>query len=125
VAPSTYSYVSVRSGPRHPTWTGRCGDLRHCDLVGRAGLEPRAVPDYAHERVSVGLATPGVLVVCPVLSIAPVIEEVLLIAGASEPEERKTQFGTCRCAARRSVFSPSQTTGMVDPQPGAFQSGMS
>ena len=47
------------------------------------------IPDYAHERVSAGLTMPGVLVVRSVLSIAPVIEEVLLIAGASEPEEWK------------------------------------
>jgi hypothetical protein len=47
------------------------------------------IPGYAHERVSAGLPMPGVLVVGSAMPIAPVIEEVLLIAGASEPDEWK------------------------------------
>lgn len=45
------------------------------------------IPDYAHERVAAGLPMPGVLVARSTLEIASAIEDLLLVAGASNPDE--------------------------------------
>lgn len=45
------------------------------------------IPDHAHRRVVAGLPMPGVVIVRSTLSIATAIDEILLIAGASEPGE--------------------------------------
>lgn len=45
------------------------------------------IPDYAHDRVARGLPMPGVLVARSTIAIASVIDDILLVAGASEPDE--------------------------------------
>lgn len=45
------------------------------------------MPGFAHERVAAGLPMPGVLIVRSALPIALVIEELLVIEGASEPDD--------------------------------------
>lgn len=45
------------------------------------------IPDFAHERVIVGLAMPGVFIVRTALPIGTVIDDLSLIAEASDPAE--------------------------------------
>lgn len=45
--------------------------------------------DFAFERVEAGLPMPGVIEIRESLPRMPVIEELLVIAGASEPEDWK------------------------------------
>jgi predicted nuclease of predicted toxin-antitoxin system len=49
----------------------------------------RTIPDHAHERVSAGLPMPGVIIVRCVLPIAVVIDELVIIEAASDPEDWK------------------------------------
>lgn len=49
----------------------------------------RTISDFAHERVSAGLLMPGVIIVRPVLPIAVVIDELVIIEAASDPEDWK------------------------------------
>lgn len=49
----------------------------------------KTIPDFAHERVSAGLPMPGVLIVRSVLPIALVIDELVIIEAASDPEDWK------------------------------------
>jgi len=45
------------------------------------------IPLYAKERITAGLPMPGVILVSITLPIGQVIEELLTILGASDPEE--------------------------------------
>lgn len=45
------------------------------------------MPGFAHERVAAGLPMPGLLIVRSALPIALVIEELLVIEAASEPDD--------------------------------------
>lgn len=47
----------------------------------------KTLPTFAYERVAAGLALPGVLAVAKALPLAVVIEELALIAEASEAED--------------------------------------
>jgi len=47
----------------------------------------KTIPDFAHERVSAGLPMPGVLIVRSVLPIAVVIDELVIIEAASDPDD--------------------------------------
>jgi len=49
----------------------------------------KTIPDFAHERVSAGLPMPGVLIVRSVLPIAVVIDELVIIEAASDPDDWK------------------------------------
>ena len=49
----------------------------------------KTIPGFAHERVSVGLPMPGVIIVRSVLPIAVVIDELVIIEAASGPEDWK------------------------------------
>jgi len=55
-----------------------CGDTR-CPTFS----------DFAFERVAAGLPTPGVIEVPETVPRAVIIDELILIAGASEPGEWK------------------------------------
>lgn len=45
--------------------------------------------DFAYERVTVGLPMPGVIEIPETVPRAVIIDELILIAGASEPEDWK------------------------------------
>lgn len=45
------------------------------------------IPDFAYERVAAGTTMPGVLVAAKTLPLAVVIDELALIAAASEAED--------------------------------------
>lgn len=47
----------------------------------------RTMPDFAHQRVAAGLPMPGVLVVPTVMPIGAAIDELAVVAAASDPEE--------------------------------------
>jgi len=49
------------------------------------------MPDFAFERVRAGLPMPGVFVVRNSQPLGPIIEELLLLAACSLPEEWKDQ----------------------------------
>ena len=51
----------------------------------------RTVPNYAYERVRAGQLMPGVVVVHRDAPIGPVIEDMLLVILASQPEEYEDQ----------------------------------
>lgn len=47
----------------------------------------QTIPPFAHERVAAGLAMPGVLVLPPAVSMAMAIDDLSMIAGATDAEE--------------------------------------
>lgn len=47
----------------------------------------KTIPTYAHDRVAAGLVMPGVLVLPPTVSMAVAIEDLTVIAGATEADE--------------------------------------
>lgn len=47
----------------------------------------KTIPTFAHERVAAGLAMPGVLVLPPAVSMAVAIDDLSMIAGATDAEE--------------------------------------
>jgi hypothetical protein len=47
----------------------------------------KTVPTFAHDRVAAGLAIPGVLVLPPTVSMAVAIDDLSVIAGATEAGE--------------------------------------
>lgn len=49
----------------------------------------KTIPGFAHQRVSAGLPMPGVLIARSALAIAIVIDELVIIEGASDPEDWK------------------------------------
>jgi predicted nuclease of predicted toxin-antitoxin system len=49
----------------------------------------KTIPDFAHERVSAGLPMAGVLIVRSALPIAVVIDELVTIESASDPDDWK------------------------------------
>lgn len=53
-------------------------------LVSR---DVKTIPTFAHERVAAGLAMPGVLVLPPTMSMATAIDDLSVIAGATEADE--------------------------------------
>lgn len=47
----------------------------------------KTIPTFADERTAAGLIMPGVLVLPPTLSMAAAIDDLALIAEATEPHE--------------------------------------
>lgn len=53
-------------------------------LIGR---DIKTVPPFAHERIARGLTMPGVLVLPPAVSMAVAIDDLSMIAGATDADE--------------------------------------
>lgn len=47
----------------------------------------RPLPDFAYERVAAGLSLPGVVEIPETVPRSAIIEELMLIAGSSEPDD--------------------------------------
>ena len=49
--------------------------------------DSKTMPNHAFDRLAAGLTMPGMIVVSKKLELKKVIEDILTLAGASEPEE--------------------------------------
>lgn len=67
--------------------------------------------DFAYERVAAGLPTPGVFEIPDQTPRSVIIEELLLVAAASDPTSGGTRCATSPCGKRR-----TERTAQVGPE---------